>query len=236
MMDAFDPIRQQINAGDHEGARLALRQLLKTAPDDIDAWALLAILLSDPAEKAECYRQILRVNPGDRHAAMWLEALEPEIRRSSAHSISAGRRPVDEPTREPSPGEEKLDKSLQDAARPGLEDRTVGQPLDQGGDRDLSEDLARWPETQPRRPGFLERVVGRRQRGQPEARSLASPLGEGEAAIPPGSLNPVDILRMAGGPLPPEERRKCPDCGAVVSRSDSRCPWCSASLPQAGQD
>ena len=235
MMDSLDAIKQQINAGDRQGARLALRELLKTAPDDIDAWALLAILLSDPAEKAECYRQILRVNPGDRHAAVWLEALEPELRRSSANVVPVEEQSIGEATREPGPGMEEPFRPLQGAAVPGLEDRTTGQPLDREVDLDLSDDLAGWPEAQPRPPGLLERIVGRRQRRQPEDRIVVSPPVEGADAIPRGSLNPADILRLAGGPLPPEERRKCPDCGAVVSRSDSRCPWCSASLPHVRQ-
>ena len=234
-MDSLDVIKQQINAGDRNGARLALRELLKIAPDDIDAWALLAILLSDPAEKAECYRQILRVNPGDRHAAVWLEALEPELQRSSPGTMPTEWQPAGEPIREPDPGAEEPFQRPQGVALPGIEDGTKRQTLDRDMDLDPSDDLARWPEAQPRPPGLLERIVGRRQRRQRDARGVVSLPGEGEDAIPPGSLNPADILRMAGGPLPPEERRKCPDCGAVVSRSDSRCPWCSASLPETGQ-
>lgn len=232
-MDSLDSIKHQVNAGDQEGARLALRELLEAEPDNTDAWALLAILLADPADKAECYRQILRVNPTDRHAATWLEALEPDVRRSSMDTMPVGKQPGRALSTEPSAGQGDLDKLLEDMDLPGLANRTSGRTVDPEMDRDLGEDLTKWPEAQPGRPGFLGRFLGQRQRARPEAPSLGPSLNDEDPTVQPGSLNPADILRMAGGPLPPEERRKCPVCGAVVSRKESRCPWCSASLQEA---
>ena len=43
-------------------------------------------------------------------------------------------------------------------------------------------------------------------------------------------LYPDDIVRRAGQPLPPTERKECPHCQATISRSATRCPWCSADL------
>jgi RNA polymerase subunit RPABC4/transcription elongation factor Spt4 len=43
-------------------------------------------------------------------------------------------------------------------------------------------------------------------------------------------LTPEEIVELAGGGLPPEERRNCPKCDAVVSRKAKRCPWCGFSL------
>ncbi|MFN2292151.1 MAG: hypothetical protein ACK2UC_13245, partial [Anaerolineae bacterium] len=43
-------------------------------------------------------------------------------------------------------------------------------------------------------------------------------------------LDPSLVLQLAGGPLTPEERIHCPECGATVSRDRKICPWCSASL------
>ena len=54
--NSLDSIRHQINAGDQRGDRIALAELLEAEPDNADAWALLAILLTDPAEQAQCYR------------------------------------------------------------------------------------------------------------------------------------------------------------------------------------
>lgn len=234
-MDSLDAIKQQVNAGDQEGARLALRALLKADPDNADAWALLAILLHDPADQAECYHQILRVKPGDRQAAAWLHVLEPEIRRPSVDSVPAGRQAGDAATREPGPSARDADRFLQTLDLPEVRDETAGQPGDREAGHDVSDDVAQWPEVEPERPGFWGRIRGQRQRGRPEVGSLASALDQEEGAVQPGSLSPENILRMAGGPLPPEERRECHRCGAVVSRSDSRCPWCSAPLLDAGE-
>lgn len=43
-------------------------------------------------------------------------------------------------------------------------------------------------------------------------------------------LTPQEIIELAGEPLPPEERRNCPECEAVISRQAKQCPWCSVSL------
>lgn len=54
----------------------------------------------------------------------------------------------------------------------------------------------------------------------------------------PGGLNsqlsPYDVVRLAaeleGGVLPIEERKRCPNCDAVVNPGDKRCQWCSEVL------
>ena len=43
-------------------------------------------------------------------------------------------------------------------------------------------------------------------------------------------LNVDEILRQAGDPLPEEQRRKCPNCDAVISRDARRCEWCGQEL------
>jgi hypothetical protein len=44
------------------------------------------------------------------------------------------------------------------------------------------------------------------------------------------TLDPANIVERAGDPLPPEARRNCPNCDAVIARDASRCPWCDAPL------
>jgi hypothetical protein len=234
-MDSLDAIRHQINSGDQEGARLALRELLKAQPDNVDAWALLAILLRDPSDQAECYRQILRVNPKDRQAAAWLDALKPEMRRSSVDSMPLHPAARDAPSKEGVPNGGDVEAILQELDLPEVEGRSAQQRGDLEPDRDVREGAAGRPEAESRPSSFLDRIVGRRPRGRSETGELASPLDQQEVAAQPGSLSPANILRMAGGPIPPEERRKCPKCSAVVSRNDSRCPWCSAHLLEAGE-
>jgi predicted RNA-binding Zn-ribbon protein involved in translation (DUF1610 family) len=271
----LDPIRHQINAGDRQGARTALAELLKAEPDNADAWALLAILLADPAEQARCYREILRINPDDRQAGAWLASLtvhpgeppgerKPSVQESQDRECPrCGNMIKVNPLRQ-SPGGAIICPSCgfpvepaktpreeasiqQDAQRdddfasmePIPEGITLDQLLDQlpvPGTGDEAQHLERGPAT-PEPPmqqrGFLNGLLGRLRGSGSEARAEDLLQGQADAASATGALSPDLILRLAGGPLPPEERRKCPDCGAVVSRREDKCPWCSAKLPDS---
>ncbi len=44
------------------------------------------------------------------------------------------------------------------------------------------------------------------------------------------ALDVEDILRLAGEPLPEDQRRKCPYCDAVIARDAKRCEWCGQEL------
>jgi hypothetical protein len=173
----LETIRLQVHAGDREGARLALADLLKAEPDNADVWALLAILVKEPDEQAECYRQILRIDPGNRQAAMWLEML---TRPAAESPVGEGPSVAETQHLEPLPGE---------SSRPDM----------------LFGDLV---------------LPGNRSLGR-----------TGVVPSRPAPLSPGEILELAGGPLAPEERRRCPTCLAVVSRTELKCPWCSAPLP-----
>ena len=201
----LDRIRHQIATGDQRGARLALLELLEAEPENPDAWALLATLLTDPAEQARCYREILRITPGDRQAAAWLESLTGEAA-------------------EPSTKETDLERLLDNVDLP------------ETGDRASLPHLGREAAQRPSEPkGFLDRLLarlqGRTAGPDPEAEALV--LGHEEIQSAAGAISPELVLRLAGGPLAPEERRRCPKCDAVVSRRDTKCPWCSAILPGA---
>ena len=43
----------------------------------------------------------------------------------------------------------------------------------------------------------------------------------------PGSISPMDITKLAGGALSPEERRQCPNpkCQAVIPKDAKKCTW-----------
>lgn len=43
-------------------------------------------------------------------------------------------------------------------------------------------------------------------------------------------LSPQDVIRLAGGAIPAEDRRRCPACDAVVSKDQARCEWCGIVL------
>ena len=53
----------------------------------------------------------------------------------------------------------------------------------------------------------------------------------GKGVQKPKPLSLEELILLAGGPLPPDERRNCPNprCGAVISKSASKCPWCGKS-------
>ena len=297
--DLLDAIKHRINAGDREGARLELTALLNSDPDAADAWALLAILLQDPAEQVECYRQILRINPDDRQAAAWFEALSQHLPEASQQEGSptpdqwtlqcaqcggvtevrfvgelrdkrafcphcgsqidlpdsyqrverwreqeelpgGGSRTVesmliesrsDRPSGEgPVADPGRIDHVLQDLDLPEVDDEALRQMGEQDMDSGLGERPVPASGTSAGDRGLVDRML-RRVRGRSLSDTAdAAALDQVEGTPLPGRLSPEDILRLAGGPLPPEERRKCPKCGAVVARSESKCPWCSAHL------
>ena len=75
MTTDLDAIIQRISAGDTEGVERALVSLLRDNPQNADAWMLLATLYDDPSRKADCYRQVLHINPSNRRASIQLQAL-----------------------------------------------------------------------------------------------------------------------------------------------------------------
>jgi hypothetical protein len=75
MTTNLDKIQRQIKAGDIDEAKRMLTNLLRTDPDNANAWALQATLFDDPVQQADCYRQVLRIDPSNRQAAARLQAL-----------------------------------------------------------------------------------------------------------------------------------------------------------------
>jgi hypothetical protein len=237
--DSLGVIRRRINMGDREGARLALLDFLKTDPDNTEAWALLAILLKEPVWQAECYRQVLRIDPENRQAALWLQALSRQSSGSSTQVEHA--RSVDsvltELGKDPSsagelgPDRGKVDRVLEELALSDLDAETRQQLRILGLDIGPPEPGALPPEVRPEEKGLLDRMVSRLTGSSREGQVSTGSAGRAGPAPRPRQLTPDEIIELAGGPLSPEERRNCPKCGAVVSRSEGRCPWCSEPLP-----
>jgi RNA polymerase subunit RPABC4/transcription elongation factor Spt4 len=303
-IDSLDEIKYRINAGDREGARLALVDLLKADPDHVDAWALLAILLSEPAEQVECYRQILRVDPENRQAAAWLEVLTSRITEPSAQEKPSAQvgttlqckkcggvtevqfvgelrdkrafcpycgsqidlpdtfqrverkrehaqdrwgasRTVDsvliETRRDRMPGEpspsalDELDRLLQALDLPDADEQVLRQLRDRGSTGGPIKQVSVSSGAQSEERSLLDRIVLRMREDALGSEMQAVFAEPGDDLPKPGSLDPDDIIRLAGGALPPEERRECHNCGAVVSRNETRCPWCSVPLLADGE-
>lgn len=74
-MSALAEIRKLVNQGERRSAQRELARLLKSDPANRDAWLLLAGLIEDPARKADCYRHVLEIDPGNKTAQKALEWL-----------------------------------------------------------------------------------------------------------------------------------------------------------------
>jgi tetratricopeptide (TPR) repeat protein len=74
-MSELDLPKKLLEIGDRHGALEALNRILQTNPRDIDAWFLLIDVVEDPAQKADCYRQILKIDPDNEFAKIHYEKL-----------------------------------------------------------------------------------------------------------------------------------------------------------------
>jgi len=63
-----------------------------------------------------------------------------------------------------------------------------------------------------------------------QATRWATLISLSKPSPPQEPLTPEDVIRLAGGALPPAERQNCPKCDAVTSRDAAKCPWCGAPL------
>jgi hypothetical protein len=91
MCTDLEKLKAQIETGKPQAVREALKTLTAKDPFNIDAWELLASVSKDPHEQAECYRQLLQIDPGNRQAATRLLEITAQIH---------GATPPQEPTHE----------------------------------------------------------------------------------------------------------------------------------------
>jgi hypothetical protein len=75
----YEQVNQHVQAllqsGQVDEARELVRRLLMRNPNDADAWRIMARLVDSPERAADCYEQILRINPADEAARAELERL-----------------------------------------------------------------------------------------------------------------------------------------------------------------
>jgi hypothetical protein len=265
-MTSLHSVRRKIEAGDLEDAKRDLVEILRTDRENILAWAFLALVLDDPIKQADCYRQILKIDPANREATARLQRL---IRRGRSRSETRGlpRAQSKDPLRCPQCGGPMEVRFIGD-----LRDKWAVCPYC-GTQIDLldSYELVEREHTEEKHPWGSRRidreVVQRRSdassesSGRPDINSheASDALGKSgnyrqervvrvekhlergisgflsgalDAVISRrmGELTPGYIISLAGGALPPEERRACPECGATISKHAERCDWCGTWL------
>lgn len=86
-MDTLESIEQMAQAGDKVRARSKLARSLRENPDDVQAWMLLGELLDEPAQRADCYRRVLRLAPDHVQATDRLSVLEQSLGTASRADI-----------------------------------------------------------------------------------------------------------------------------------------------------
>jgi len=86
-MHPIDPIWQQAQTGDRLGATKALVRLLREQPNHIQGWLLMATLLNDSVQQAECYRKVLHLDPQNHRALTMLQQITSPAMPSQADVI-----------------------------------------------------------------------------------------------------------------------------------------------------
>jgi len=83
MSTDLEELKKQGETGNLKAARDALMALTTEDPLNKNAWELLASISEDPYIRAECYRHLLQIDPGDRQAATRLLEVSAQIQSAS---------------------------------------------------------------------------------------------------------------------------------------------------------
>jgi hypothetical protein len=264
--ESVDTASQLIRAGRREEAKRVLGRLLRGNPDHALAWGLLSGLVEDPAQKTDCLRQVLRLDPGNRQAAEALRRLtgerpapaQPEeelrcpgcnaplevrfvgkLRDKRATCRFCGTQ-VDLPDTyrrvQRRQAQEEHDWGNRTVDTVVVETRSDGVlgPGSEGTGLDGQEirysltstttNLS-GQDTKPR--GLLGAVLDIFAKGTVRAKRAKDAQASAEKEL----LSPEEIIRLAGGPLPAEERTVCPQCQATISKTAAWCQWCGTRFP-----
>jgi hypothetical protein len=208
-MDTLETPKHFIQIGDINTACIELSKVLSSDPNNLEAWELLSKLVDDPNQRADCFNQMLRIDPENKTAAQHLQAISSKKDTPLKSEKSK--------TPEISSSPEELKRSIDDL-RKLIED-------------DVLDDSNNDPTYEERIEFSDESQTG----SQPSPYSSdESPViktkfdKDSRADLP--YLGPADIVNLAGHPLPQDERLSCPYCDATISRRETRCPWCSKDL------
>jgi len=89
--------RMLLARGDQEAATQELIDLLRSNGRNVEAWLLLADLVEDPAERKDCYNQVLKFDPDNQQARLQLLLL------GDKPGMKFGRREPKRPEKAPEP-------------------------------------------------------------------------------------------------------------------------------------
>lgn len=74
--ELFKQADYNFQRGNRELAKKYMLDFLDQYPREETAWMLMARIEEEPALKKECYQQVLRINPGNSEARLWLSRIE----------------------------------------------------------------------------------------------------------------------------------------------------------------
>ncbi len=216
-MDTLDEVIHLLAAGERDQARAMVIRILQTDPQNVTGWRLLASLLDDPAQKMDCYRRIIAIAPDNQEAREKLqqsELIQPARTRNQPPAVEVSLPQKEERGDTPAPPLPVVPTTVSPAS---------------------SLTAAQQPPA-PAKGDFFRRMLVAAV-GAGGAKLLGVQLASDQkstAALE--AITPEEIIKMAGGPLPPEERRVCPKCQATISIHAQRCEWCGARLEQDSKE
>jgi predicted RNA-binding Zn-ribbon protein involved in translation (DUF1610 family) len=230
-MDPLARIRRQIERGELKKARRALVSFVREHRNSIPGWVLLASLTDDTVQQAEYWRHVLDLDPLNLEAAVALQRLEqtPHEPGATLRCPQCGGKLV-----APSKSDRKANRATcwhcgTETDLPGAHRPQQGRDTNANQVLRRLRQLANEERAVPRSKGGKDRVKSdpatlERLRRQPSAAPRYQ--GTSQRDRDDGILSLHEAITAAGGPLPPEERRKCPECDATISRRARRCDWC----------
>ncbi len=182
-MTDLDSIQTLIAAGRKDEAARQLARVLSTNPEDIQCWLLMASVIDDPARKADCFRQALKLDPQNPTALEFFKVPSQQpspvpppaaVEPPAPVQKDSGIQPLFEPLAGQAPPSEK--RAAGDYLTAGAEARALGRESVPAYLREIQAVPAQPPPAAPSRGNLLD-SIDRKQTPAPPA----------PPPIPPGS-------------------------------------------------
>ncbi|HTX79933.1 MAG TPA: hypothetical protein VMC62_09705 [Longilinea sp.] len=155
-MPDIDSARRLIAIGDRAGALRELARLLQANPRLLEAWLLLAEVVDTPAQKADCYRQALQLDPGNPLAQQGMERLR--LQQTPIPTIEPEPAPQPKPVPPPEPvirPEEPAAASAEPEVKATAAPETFADEFSRLAPENFDQSLP----IQRRKPNFFQRLT-----------------------------------------------------------------------------